>query len=777
MNNEDVKKFIDFLAINRKEKNIRLFFDIETLLYNKEQGLKKPTDYKNVTYSVAISWLENDTDVVNLVVFPNYKYFFDTVMRGFSNKKGEVYKKTPNIEMIAHNNNKYDNHFMLADLLFYYPDMKTEDIYLKMATDEGNILAKKLGDLKVVDKQGLILEKRIKSSINLELVIFMKGIKFFTTDNYMKTNVKLETLGTKLFNKKLIKEDELKTDFDYKLFDKDYDMTDVEAHEYALRCFGKLNKFQMIYIKNDVIILAKAVYYYSIIFDGFDYSKITFTSNILEFYNDNDLTSFQLLNKIGQGKETMKADYTDYKFANENFYDYLKPFYRGGLNFYNQNYIGKTISEKCFSIDINSSYPFAMHHFKIPTFLKNFKSYDTDTIVEITLNDNTYTLYRMRKEIFDRTILNKIESRIIKQMLVKYYGSHDFVNINSYTIRMIETITDLKIDTLSVLSYIVYDTEFFGSREKIQENYFIKTQGKNKNKIIMKTPYNIEVTDEANTETLFTQAEIDNSKVLLNGLYGIPALRPYFNLFRRVGDELVNIPNGYHNNQRNIVFSIFVTSVALYNLLLPFKFLTPSEIDESFIYSDTDSLYLKSKIKDKIPTSFFDDMALGKWGIDEDNILNISVLNHKKYAYQSIKKGKKVITVKSGGIPTDSFDTSKPFNQFVKEEFSEGVEVKNLKGIYNKGKTISLYESSTKLDKGYFYKNRMYNPAFDNMKKSMFDEIRKQSNFDEDDVLYIESSIGTFSLTELYPVTHELKNKRPLEFLKWFHDEIKEKIN
>ena len=74
----------------------------------------------------------------------------------------------------------------------------------------------------------------------------------------------------------------------------------------------------------------------------------TFTSNILESYNTNDLTSLQLLNRIGKGKEQYEIRYTDYKFSNQNFYDYLKPFYRGGLNFYNQFYVGKIISDGVF---------------------------------------------------------------------------------------------------------------------------------------------------------------------------------------------------------------------------------------------------------------------------------------------------------------------------------------------------------------------------------------------------------------------------------------------
>ena len=79
----------------------------------------------------------------------------------------------------------------------------------------------------------------------------------------------------------------------------------------------------------------------------------------------------------------------------------------------------------------------------------------------------------------------------------------------------------------------------------------------------MDSPYNYKITDEVNTHT-YSQEEIMLSKVVLNGLYGIPALRSHFNLFRRDEDGfLVNHENGYKNSERNLLFSTFVTSQAL----------------------------------------------------------------------------------------------------------------------------------------------------------------------------------------------------------------------
>ena len=627
--------------------------------------------------------------------------------------------------------------------------------------------------MSTADKKGIILEKRIKSSINLEMVFFLEGIQFETEDNWVKTNSSIRMLGNKLKRLGVVTDSELKTDFDYKKHNLEHDLTDEKAREYAAQIFNNLTDDELTYIRNDVILLAKSVYYYSQLFKGFDYSKKTFTSNILDSYNTNNLTSFQLLNRIGQGKDKMEIRYTDYQFANQNFYDYLKPFYRGGLNFYNQFYVGKIISDGVFSMDINSSYPYAMHHFKIPTYLKSYEQYEKPTEVAVIINDDVYELFQLSKETFDLLILDQIESVILKQILVKYYATNDFININSYTFRMIENITGLKFETIPAYSKVSFETRFFGSRDQIEEFYRIKTQGKNDKKIIFNSPYDIQVTDQENDE-LYSQEEIDNSKVNLNGLYGIPALRPYFNLFRRDSEgEYFNIENGHKNAERNIVFSIFVTSVSLWNLLNPFKYLTQKEIDENFIYCDTDSLYFKKAIRHKMPDSLFADFELGKWDLEHENLSKFYVLNHKKYAYVD-ENGE--IQVRSGGVPHDSFDRNMSFEDFIKTQFSDGVEIKTTKSIYNNQETISIYPSTTKLEVGKGYRIHASGKMYNSMKEAMFAQIKQQADDYASDVLYIESVLGTFSLSDLYPFTHEVKQKEPLIFLEIAQEKIKDII-
>ena len=178
----------DVLESRKIFKSIVLFFDIETLQYNEKRGQEHPSDYKNVTYSVAISWL--DGKVVEQEIFPSFKEPFDIIKDVFSKQK-----KKPLIELIAHNNNKYDNHFFRKDLVFFYPHMTVENFWLSTSNEKGNENSFQIKQLTKKQKQGIILEKRIKSSINLEMTFFFYGQKFITTDNWMKTNLSIAVLG------------------------------------------------------------------------------------------------------------------------------------------------------------------------------------------------------------------------------------------------------------------------------------------------------------------------------------------------------------------------------------------------------------------------------------------------------------------------------------------------------------------------------------------------------------------------------------------------------
>lgn len=766
--------FKDYLKANKHFKKIMLYYDIETFQYNEEQGKENPSKYKNGVYSVAVSYITN-SDKIGYAIFNSFYDLLNTILDAY---QGSI-SRAPKIILNAHNGNKYDNHYLRHALIHDFK-LEPENLHLKNANEEANVIAKKLSSLTRKEKsEGVLLEKRIKSQNNLEIICFLAGLRIETIDNFMKTNVSLKQLGYKLQQLGKLTDEELKQDetFDYTKYNKKYDMAEAEANNYSRQVFNKLTDDELLYIRNDVIILAKSVLYYSEMFYSFDYSKITFTSNILEKYNDNNLTSFQLLNRVVHNDNTYSEYYTSYSFHGENFHDYLKPYYRGGLNFYNENYLDKIINEPMIAIDINSSYPYAMHNFKIPTYLTDYQAYSEPKRIKVPKHsDDKYTLYRMTKQHFDSDIISKIDSRVLRQMIVKYYTTTSkYMNINSYTIKMLRNITNNDFETIHVDSYVTFECEYFGSRDKINEFYYIKTQGKAKMMLDYKSPYNIKSTEKEN-DIKMSPEEVANSKVLLNGLYGIPALRPYFNLFRYEAGDYFNIENGYKNAERNIVFSIFVTSVALWNLLDPLAHLTQSEIDNKFVYCDTDSLYLKKDIEHKLPENLFDKRHLGKWDYDAHHIEKFCVINHKKYAYQIDGN----IKIKAAGIPDNSFNTSGlTFEQFINQQFSVGQVIQTTKSIMTEQKTIAIYPSTTELKQGYRYDLWAEDDIRDSNINTMLSNVRASREFEQDHAgvaLYVESPYGTFGQREIYPIEHD-PDQRPIEFLKLAHSNIKKFFN
>src|SRR5699024_11033667 len=81
------------------------------------------------------------------------------------------------------------------------------------------------------------------------------------------------------------------------------------------------------------------------------------------------------------------------------------------------------------------------------------------------------------------------------------------------------------------------------------------------------------------------------------------------------------------------------------------------------------------------------------------------------------------------------------------------------------------------LEIGQGYRIYSSGKLYDRMKSKMFEDIRKQVDEFNSDVLYIESIIGTFSLSDLYPFTHEIKQKEPLIFLELKQEQIRNIIN
>lgn len=777
----------DFLLSNRKQKNVNIFFDIETLLYNIDNGIVNPRKYKSKIYSFAISFFDLEGQL-HVQRFANTDEFLNETF--LLEKK---VKRPHKFTLFAHNGNKFDNHFFKFDIEKHI--FKTKSLKLRNADNLSTSLLKK----DISKYENIILEKRVKSKTNLELTGYFNGVAYETVDTWLKTNQPLSQLGHMLHNQGLLDEKYLKTEFDYERFNLHQDLNEQEAISYCKSVFKSLSKDDFTYIDNDVIILAHVYKYYDRIFKGFDFKAVTLTKNISNAYTKNNpKTSFELLNKYeDKYQNDLSIDYSKYELeTGENLYTFFKSFYKGGLNLYNDKYIEKKVKD-CFSIDINSSYPYVMYSEKVPVKLLSIKYNLREK--PLVFDSNYFTMYRMTKENFRKEVLKQIKSSVIKKLLVKYYNNSSiYVNINNKTFEMLKNFISLnKKYTFEVVS--TYWCEYFSARDTLFYYYKVKSQASAMKKEGMRlemddNPYDYVLIPLKEGEYVeISQEDIDLAKLMLNGIYGLPALRAFFNMFQRDEfDDIINVVNGFKNSPRNIVFSAFVTACALKNLIKPLtEYLKPREIDDNFVYSDTDSLYLKKDVYHKLPTSLFDKYSLGKWDIENDNITTFFIQNHKKYAYESLKskccfsrlhltddeqkKCKKLshrsIHARTGGMDSKSvervIDKCSDFNEFVDKYFSTGSKFPVTRSILNEQGVIAIYNGETELQRAKTY-SEDYDFEYEiattidreEVKKMLIDE--EVSNADE--IMYVETPFGTYTYQELFPYEYE-KTDNTIEHL------------
>lgn len=743
-------ELLNYLKKLKGAKSIQLFCDIETLTVNKEAGREKPSKYHSYTYSLAIAYFKGDDTFPTVAVFNNFSDFFEQV-------KDKKIRKSLQFEMIFHNGEKFDNHFAIEELSKHF-NLPIYNEYNKSLNNEANEGNESLSNIDTETKNhGCILENRIKSSNNVSVKAFIHGRKIVFTDSFKKMNTSIKVLGNMLLNNHLITEEYLKTDFDYQAFDKDYDMSNNDVKAYVKRCFESLNEQQLIYIRNDVIILALGVKHYEKLFYGFDFSKMTFTQNIKEEYSQyNKLAEFQLLKTDGRFSHLVL---NDYNVCGMSGFDYFRSYYKGGLNLYNDKFIGQIINRDGFSIDLNSSYPTVMYKEKLPTYLIAFNDKQSKQSFDY-FNDDIFSFFTMSIDNANEQILSHIKSRVIKQAIVKYYNSKNgLVYFNTVFLRLLEKITKHQFTSLTCESVAVFSTEYFGARDVIAKNYFIKTQGKMKNKLDceMETinPLDIKMTDTPKPDKYnFSDEMVAGSKVLLNGIYGVPALRIHFDYFKRVNDNFVNVKDGFTNKERNIVFSAGVTAFAFHNLLSPLQYLEPNEIDEYFWYADTDSLYMDKRALAKFPNTMFHKMNLGAWDIEHENITKFYAFNHKKYCLYD-----NGIVVRAGGISKALIKqwikrSNNEFEFFVNTFFKDGVLVPSTRSIRNEINTISIYESQAMLEKGQNYQNDYSQDSEDKLneiKETVRDELIHQ---DSELLLYVETPYGSIGINDLTTETN-----------------------
>jgi hypothetical protein len=702
------------------------YCDIETYKYNMANSIYaekfKPSEGKVGIYSFAFGFVLDEKRYIYHVA--HFTDFYNLFLKNY-------YKR--NIRLFFHNGMSYDTHMLRREMIDYL-NYKPVNAYDLASIDHER-------QTKIEKGERFIFESRIKSNSKLEFTYFINDLKFITRDSLPLTRLPLKILGEKLLRIGVLNENDLKTDYNYTSYDKMENMNAQEAYAYAARVHEKLSKEEVIYIKNDIKILLETLENYDKLYPEFDKNLRTMTQSVLKGYRTSALSDFQLLAVIGKNKkkQDVKLEFDKYKIADENLLFWLKHFYKGGLNFYNDLKIGKIIESQLFSIDRNSSYPHVMATMNYP--LLPEKYIKNGFIYELEKNKNSFIFFELKKNDFNR-FLETIKSRILSQLLVKYLNSFksEMIYITTPILELLKSINPI-VTSFHFKNALVFSTRKFAGREEIKKYYTQKSEAKTGQKLKFNEDMSdYEILDEKSDK--LSESEILVIKEKLNSLYGLTALRPYFDKSEIGEDGDYQIYHNFHKNSiRNITFAITTTAYAFSELVKPLLLLDYNEIDEYFYYADTDSLYLDKSVYSKIVEGVnIDPIALGSWDVEHGDIKRFFILNHKKYAYET----RKSIIVRSGGVPRDAFDLSQNFNDFIINEFSHGKKVKSLHNLLTKEMTMVLYEADTLLQGGTSYPTKYMNDISSIQDKALSEFI--ETNKEHADGMYIEGVFGGVSL-------------------------------
>lgn len=736
-----------------RKKPLNVFFDIETVTVNRkaEPKLQQVMEY-------VVSYKYKLKDHVYERLAPSLEFFINDLLKLNQNK----------IILLAHNGEKYDFAFLYRKLIIEF-GLVPKNAYIKQSKNHDY-------ETKIKDEKGNFLHvERLRSSTRTALTFRIGKTEFQTKDTLPITHMSVRTIGNLLKDLHLDdngKNIKLNYDDDYTKYDKDEKMSYKELKNYCLRIFNQLTDSAKDYVMNDTRVIYAMYYNYDKIYaPSYEPSKLTLSQNILEQYKINPLASFQLLNQIDD--KGNRLELTNYLFSKDengnylNMYEYIHKYYHGGLNMYNDNLVGKIIHDYIIHIDLNSSYPTVMRYRSFPTFLVDGGVINQD----LKLEDGYYYFIEISKIAFQNLYLDKLKSEIVKKIFVKYFNNRfESVYLQTPHIDLLSKFLGYKITSLPVVSYLKFKKEPFGGLNTIQYNYHKKTEAKINHA---------------------SKGEVAGYKVTLNGIYGIPALRPRFPLYEldQNGETIsVRDDNGdfaFHNKERNITFACSVTAYAFKQLLTP---LTNNieGIDDNFIYCDTDSIFMRYKywqtIQDKVEIHPYN---LGAWDMEHKHITDIYIMNHKKYALYSLDNKK--VEVFSGGIPTKAFKANEYDNlkDFVKERFHDGVKVSNLRNVFNQDKVVVLYEAKTQINVGTKYLDHLPRNRKELEKNLllvhliMLDAgIKELKSQDDNSALYYETPIGAFSFVDIFPPIYKntLASKLSFKKLVKFHKLIYNKI-
>ena len=360
-----------------------------------------------------------------------------------------------------------------------------------------------------------------------------------------------------------------------------------------------LTKEEEDYIKNDVLIIAKAL---NVIFSE-KLTKMTQGSNALSDYKNiiNQMKFKRLFPELGfdVDKEIRKA-------------------YKGGFTYLNPIYKNKDV-ENVVNLDVNSLYPFCMRYKSMPVGMPEFYvgKYKNDVIFPLYIQMITCS-FELKE--------NKIPTIQIKGNNLYYKENEYLTSSNNQIVSL--TLTNIDLD-LFFEHYYVYDLEFicgykFRSISGIFNEYIDKWTEKKVKATIEKN---------AGQRTL--------SKLMLNSLYGKFATSletkskyPYLG-----DDNIVHYSFSEKEKKKGLYIPIgaFITSYARELTIKSCQKVTDYSLKkygkDLFIYADTDSCKTLLPIEDLEQIFEIDDVKLGAWkneGIAEKRKIHKTKMLYRK---------------------------------------------------------------------------------------------------------------------------------------------------
>lgn len=393
------------------------------------------------------------------------------------------------------------------------------------------------------------------------------------------------------------------------------------------------------YIKRDVMIAKTAFLNYK---ETVESTKDAFNNK----YNKKDvhlqkiLTTASLVQKLVKNNIWNNKHLHNYikkglKIHSYEQYELMRKFYSGGFTQFNPLYHNKVFDKKGFSIDINSSYPWAMTQ-PLPY------GELLEEVPENTKNYLTYCVVKMSYKIKSKYInFICLKNKTDKKVRYSMHGSGEFYFLLE-ELEFYKKIYDIEITEIKYL----YARCFTFLKPFIDEYYHLKSEADANGQAALKTTYKLLLNSLYGSfakkaiypmgiwmEKRFYDALKNNE---LDGLYDEKNKKWNAKTFKQL-----NIPNmdlfcvemEKEEKPKSFPNMLIGATITAYSRLKLLNAIFEIGVDK-FVYCDTDSIFCLGK-KENLPSSIkLDDYELGAWKV-EFEFNKGKILGAKRYVFEN----------------------------------------------------------------------------------------------------------------------------------------------